>query len=112
LPDGIRTHWTYGPWQGAHNNTAERGLRHSVVGRKNYYGSSAVWSGELAAVMFTIFETVKRWNLNPHTWLIAYLHKCAINGEMPESIDAFLPWNMTEQQKTLFAKPPAGENLS
>lgn len=94
------------------NNTAERGLRHCVIGRKNYYGSSSVWSGELAAVMFTIFETIKRWKLNPHTWLIAYLQNCAINGSPPESIDNFLPWKMTDQQKDLFKKPPAGEDLS
>lgn len=95
------------------NNTAERGLRNSVVGRKNYYGSSAVWSGELAAIMFTIFETIKRWKLNPHTWLINYLQTCANNNGPPsESITSFLPWNMTEQQKELFAKPPNIENSS
>jgi transposase len=95
------------------NNTAERGLRHSVVGRKNYYGSSAVWSGELATIMFTIFETIKRWKLNPHTWLISYLQSCAdIGGKPPDSINAFLPWNMAKQQKILFSDPPAGENSS
>jgi transposase len=95
------------------NNTAERGLRNSVVGRKNYYGSSVVWSGELAAIMFTIFETIKRWKLNPHTWLINYLQACANNnGAPPKSIPSFLPWNMTEQQKELFTKPPDTENSS
>jgi len=94
------------------NNVAERGLRHSVIGRKNYYGSSAVWSGELAAALFTIFETLKKWKLNPHTWLIAYLQKCAVNGSPPEFIDNFLPWNMTDQQKDLFKKSPVGENMS
>ena len=43
------------------NNTAERGLRRSVVGRKNYYGSGAVWSEELAADLFTIFGTLILW---------------------------------------------------
>jgi transposase len=95
------------------NNTAERGLRNSVVGRKNYYGSSAVWSGELAAIMFTIFGTIKRWKLNPHTWLINYLQACTDNnGTQPELISSFLPWNMTERQKELFAKPPAFQDSS
>jgi transposase len=31
------------------NNTAERTIRGPVVGRKNYYGSGALWSGQLAA---------------------------------------------------------------
>jgi transposase len=95
------------------NNIAERGLRHSVIGRKNYYGSSAVWSGELAAIMFTIFETIKRWKLNPHTWLISYLQNCEyLGGKPPDLINDFLPWNMTAQQKVLFAQPPVGENSS
>ena len=119
LLESLRNHWdgltifVDRPEIPMDNNTAERGLRHSVIGRKNYYGSSSAWSGELAAVMFTIFETVKRWKLNPHTWLIAYLQSCAHNGgKVPEATDAFLPWNMTDPQKTLFAKPPAGENTS
>jgi len=36
----------------------------------------------------------------------------ANGGVPPESIDNFLPWNMTDQQKDLFKKPPVGENLS
>jgi hypothetical protein len=30
------------------NNTAERAERGPVVGRKNYYGSGSLWSGQLA----------------------------------------------------------------
>lgn len=40
------------------NNTAERAQRTPVVGRKNYYGSGAEWSGNLAAMMFSIFQIV------------------------------------------------------
>src|SRR3990167_6523027 len=65
------------------NNIAERRLRGSVVGRKNYYGSGAIWSAQLAACMFTIFETLKMWNVNPHTWLLTYLYECAMNGGAP-----------------------------
>jgi len=96
------------------NNEAERGLRSSVVGRKNYYGSFAVWSGKLAAALFTIFATMKRWKINPHTWLIAYFQECSALGEPPSSecINKFLPWNMTEELRLLFSKPPTGENTS
>jgi len=94
------------------NNEAERGLRSSVIGRKNYYGSSAIWSGELATSMFTIFETIKKWGINPHTWLLAYLQECAMLGEPPEDIKKYMPWNMTEKQQQLFSQPPAGENTS
>jgi transposase len=94
------------------NNKAERGLRSSVVGRKNYYGSSAIWSGELAAAMFTILETVKRWKMNPHTWLLAYLQACAMSNGSPKEVEKFMPWNMTDQQRLAFSQPPAGEDTS
>ncbi len=40
------------------NNTAERILRNPVVGRKNYYGSGSVWSAHLAAMLFSVIQTV------------------------------------------------------
>ena len=43
------------------NNTAERSERGPVVGRKNYYGSGSVWSGRLAAMMFSLFQTLCLW---------------------------------------------------
>jgi transposase len=93
------------------NNTAERGLRGSVVGRKNYYGSGAVWSAELAAALFTIFGTLKLWKLNVHTWLLGYFYECALlGGKPPEDIQKYLPWNMTEKQKQLFSEPPMHED--
>ena len=95
------------------NNQAERSLRGSVIGRENYYGSGSIWSSELAAVLFTLFETLKLTGLNIHTWLLAYLQECAMSGGLPAaSIQLFLPWNMTEKQKALFAQPPRFENSS
>lgn len=89
------------------NNTAERGLRPSVVGRKNYYGSGAKWSAELAAYLFTIFSTIKLYGINPQTWLLLYLEECArCDGDVPKCIDKFLPWKMTDDEKEAFTKPP------
>lgn len=94
------------------NNEAERGLRSSVVGRKNYYGSGAIWSAELTAVLFTILETMKLWKINPHTWLLAYLQECAMcGGQVPKKTRRFLPWNMTGEQRKLFAEPPRFETV-
>ena len=45
------------------NNQAERALRGPVVGRKNYYGSGATWSGELTATLFSLFHTQPRHGL-------------------------------------------------
>ena len=79
------------------NNTAERVQRGPVVGRKNYYGSGAVWAGRLAAMMFSLFQTLSLWDLNPRLWLTAYLEACArADGKAPPNLDDFLPWNLSE----------------
>lgn len=62
------------------NNSAERSVRISVVGRKNFYGSGSRWSGQLAATMYSLLMTVKLWGVNPRTWLSSYLHACAEIG--------------------------------
>jgi transposase len=88
------------------NNTAERALRGPVVGRKNYYGSGSVWSAHLAAMMFSVLQTVLLWDLNPHHWLSAFLQACAENGgKSPTDLGAFLPWKMTPERKQELAQP-------
>jgi len=80
------------------NNTAERAQRGPVVGRKNYYGSGALWAGRLAAMMFSLLQTLCLWELNPRLWLTAYLTACAeAGGAVPEDVDRFLPWNLREE---------------
>src|SRR5207249_9563156 len=77
------------------NNAAERALRNPVVGRKNYYGSGSVWSAHLAAMMFSVLQTVVLWGLNPHHWLSAFLQACADHGGMSSTdLREFLPWQM------------------
>ena len=88
------------------NSEAERRVRNPVVGRKNYYGSGAVWSGMLAAMMFTIMETLLMNQLSPSAWLTAYLQACAEAGGRPaENIEAFLPWRLSEQQRAAWGYP-------
>ena len=82
------------------NNTAERSERGPVVGRKNYYGSGSLWSGRLAAMMFSLFQTLCLWGLNPRLWLTAYLEACAqAGGRAVEDVDRFLPWNLSPEQR-------------
>jgi len=82
------------------NNTAERAERGPVVGRKNYYGSGSLWSGQLAAMLFSLFQTLALWNINPRVWLEAYLHACArAGGRAPADVEAFLPWDLPEQKR-------------
>ena len=89
------------------NNTAERALRNPVVGRKNYYGSGRVWSAQLAAMMFSVLQTILLWGLNPHHWLHAFLQACADHGgKSPADLSSFVPWQMTPERRAELARPP------
>jgi transposase len=82
------------------NNQGERTIRQLVVGRKNYLGSGAEWSGKLAARMFSLLATLKKGGINPRKWLEAYLQACAeAGGQVPPEVQRWLPWNLTADQK-------------
>jgi transposase len=83
------------------NNLSERRLRGPALGRKNYYGSGALWSGRLAAALFSILATLNLWQINPRLWLTWYLQSCAeAGGQVPNDIEPFLPWNLSEELRT------------
>jgi len=89
------------------NNASERQNRGPAVGRKNYYGSGSLWSGRLAAMLFSLLATLTRWGLNPRLWLTGYLESCAANGgTAPGDIASFLPWNLTPQRRQSLALEP------
>jgi transposase len=80
------------------NNLSERRLRGPALGRKNYYGSGALWSGRLAAALFSILATLQLWRINPRLWLSWYLQSCAeAGGQAPNDIEPFLPWNLSSE---------------
>src|SRR5664279_5638642 len=62
------------------NNASERRVRGPALGRKNYYGSGALWSGRLAATLFSLFATLALAKINIRTWLTWFLTSCAENG--------------------------------
>jgi len=79
------------------NNGSERMMRNPCLGRKNYYGSGRIWSAHFSAKLFSIFQTLVKWDINLLDWLTDYLTACAQNkGIPPDNITAFLPWNMTK----------------
>jgi len=79
------------------NNYGERLIRNPAVGRKNYYGSGAEWSGRLAMMLFSIFATLALWKINPREWLGWYFEACAAaGGKVPDDPKSFLPWNLSE----------------
>jgi transposase len=82
------------------NNTAERAERGPVLGRKNYYGSGAVWAGRLAAMLFSVLQTLPLWGINPRAWLTWYLTACAAcGGRAPADVSPYLPWNLSAPQR-------------
>lgn len=88
------------------NNASERSLRGAALGRKNYYGSSALWSGHLAMMLFSIFATLRKWAINPRLWLRQYLDACALSGgQTPGDIRPFLPWNLSKEKRQMMAEP-------
>jgi transposase len=92
------------------NNASERKVRGPAVGRKNYYGSGALWSGRLAAMLFSFFATLEQWKLNPRRWLTWYLQSCAeAGGRAPADINSFLPWNLSAEQLVSLAVDPSPE---
>ena len=98
--DSLQTHWpgltlfADHPQIPMDNNGAERAIRPGALGRKNYYGSASRWSAQLLAMMLTLLQTLVLHNVNPRTYLTAYLQACAFNGsKAPEQLEGWLPWN-------------------
>jgi len=108
--DSLEEHWTGlsrfvdDPRIPMDNNASERAGRGPAVARKNFYGSGSLWSGRLAAAMFSLFATLAHWKLNPRLWLTWYLESCAAaGGKAPEDIQPFLPWNLPAQRRAELA---------
>ena len=92
--DGLARHQDL-PQLPLDNNTAERALRNSVIGRKNFYGSGARWAADLAADVWTITATAAQNGLEPLPLLEDYLTACAqAGGTAPAGaeLESFLPW--------------------
>src|SRR5262249_30577025 len=97
--DSLHNHWSgltvflTRPEVALDNNSAERAWRSLVVARKNYYGSGSLGSARLAAIMFSVLQTVFLGGLNPRHWLSAFFHACVdYGGKTPPDLSAFLPW--------------------
>ena len=104
--ESLQEHWTGlirfvdDPRIPMDNNASERAGRGPAVARKNFYGSGSLWSGRLAAAMFSLFATLAHWKINPRQWLTWYLESCAAaGGKTPEDIQPFLPWNLSAERR-------------
>jgi transposase len=101
------THFLDDPRIPLDNNASERQARNPALGRKNYYGSGSLWSGRLAAMLFSLFATLTLAKINIRIWLTWYLESCAENGgQVPSDIDPFLPWKMSVEKRRELAIDP------
>jgi transposase len=120
--ESLQEHWTGlirfvdDPRIPMDNNASERAGRGPAVARKNFYGSGSLWSGRLAATMFSLLATLAHWKLNPRRWLAWYLESCAVaGGKPPQDIQAFLPWNLSDERRLVLgaiAPDSAAHNTS
>jgi transposase len=95
------------------NNAVERTLREPVVGRKNYAGSRALWSGQLLVQLLSLLATLKLWGLNPRLWLTAYLEaRAQAGGHVPPDPSRWLPWNLSKEQQRAWASEPAAQDTT
>jgi len=89
------------------NNAADRALRPEVLLRKTCGGSGAPWAAELAARAFSVIATAGQANLNPLSYLHAYLSACAeAGGKPPLDIARFLPWSASPEDLAAWRAPP------
>lgn len=78
------------------NNLAERSLRPGVLGRQNWYGVHAPWSGTLAAMMMSLIQTGQQHGLNPVAYLHYLLDEAAQWQGQPRDLAKHLPWNLDD----------------
>ena len=78
------------------NNLAERSLRPGVLGRQNWYGVHATWSGTLAAMMMSLIQTAQQHGLNPEAYLHYLLDEVAQWQGQPRDLANYLPWNLDD----------------
>lgn len=64
------------------NNEAERSIRQVVMGRKNFYGSRSIDGADLAATMYTIIESCKKFEIDPRQYILETLKTSAAKNEV------------------------------
>ncbi len=72
------------------NNAAERAMRPVALGRKNYLFAGSDAGGHAAATFYSLIETAKLNNLNPHEYLSDML-ECIADHPI-NRIKELLPW--------------------
>lgn len=80
------------------NNHAERALRHSVLGRKNFNGSKTINGADVAADHYTIIETCKLLQLEPATYYRYLVHANNTDEEVLSPL-GYVRWKYEQKKK-------------
>jgi hypothetical protein len=93
LPARISTGEISAPWQGTHNNTAERSIRPIPLGRKNALFAGSNSGGERWAVLASLINTAKLHEIDPQTYLADVLDRIVSGRTKANALHELLPWN-------------------
>ena len=74
------------------NVLAENAIRPFVIGRKAWLFSDTPKGARASAVHYSLIETAKANNLEPHAYLVHVLKKLPY-ADTVEKLEALLPWN-------------------
>jgi transposase len=83
------------------NNEAERALRHSVMGKKNFAGSKTINGADVAATLYTLIESAKKAGLQPKEYL-KYLIIERWNNRVPLTPQKFAKERLSVKTKIAF----------
>jgi len=85
-------------------------LRPEVPLRHNCGGSGVPWAAQLAARAFSVIATAAQAELNPLSYLHAYLSACATavtaGGKPPAEVTRFLLWSARADDLASWKAPP------
>ena len=69
------------------NNEAERTIRHSVMGRKNFYGSRTINGADVAATFYTVIESCKKVELDPKSYILMAVEEKLAGRQVPTPLE-------------------------
>jgi transposase len=82
-------------WLNIDNNPVENAIRGIALGRKNWLFAGSEAGGRRAALFYTLIETAKLNDIDPHAYLVDVLTK--LPTAKAKDLDALLPWNFRTQ---------------
>lgn len=85
------------------NNEAERAIRHSVMGKKNFAGSKTINGADVAATLYTLIESAKKAGLQPKEYLKYVITERWYN-RVPLTPHRFAKEKYGAKTKTVFPK--------